>query len=97
MDRVELPANHRGTRQVLENWKSCWKPDSKLFRDGERVTLSYLVSQKYAGEKAKLSFFRDGKDMETEVQLSEPKKLIPRHISNKRPSYLVVAGIASSK
>ena len=56
------------------------------------MTLSYLVSQKYAGEKAKLSFFRDGEDMETEVQLTEPKKLIPRHISNKRPSYLVVAG-----
>lgn len=62
-------------------------------RDGERVTLSYLVSQKFAGEKAKLSVVRDGKDLELNVELSEPIKLIPRHIGGRRPSYLVVAGL----
>ena len=63
-----------------------------MCRDGERVTLSYLVSQKLAGGKARLSVFRDGVDVEIDVELSEPIKLVPRHIGGRRPSYLVVAG-----
>lgn len=63
-----------------------------IFRDGERVTLSYLVSQKFAGEQAQLIIFRDGHDMQIDVELSEPIKLIPRHVGGRRPSYLVVAG-----
>lgn len=56
------------------------------------MTLSYLVSQKIAGATAKLSIFRDGQDLEIEVNVSEPIKLIPRHIGNQRPSFFVVAG-----
>ena len=61
-------------------------------REGERVTLSYLVSQKIAGAMANLSIFRDGQDMEVDIKLSEPIKLVPRHIGNQRPSYFIVAG-----
>ncbi|KAM3194057.1 hypothetical protein ACQJBY_070614 [Aegilops geniculata] len=62
------------------------------FRHGERIGFSYLVSQKYTGEKARVKVLRNSKIHEFNVKLSIHKKLIPAHIKGRPPSYYIVAG-----
>lgn len=63
------------------------------FRHGERIGFSYLVSQKYTGEQAKIKILRDAKCLEFEIQLETHKRLVPAHIRGKPPSYYIIAGI----
>ncbi|KAI4975993.1 hypothetical protein ZWY2020_049600 [Hordeum vulgare] len=53
---------------------------------------SYLVSQKYTGEKARVKVLRSSKIHEFNIKLSIHKKLIPAHIKGRPPSYYIVAG-----
>ncbi|KAK1605284.1 hypothetical protein QYE76_028957 [Lolium multiflorum] len=62
------------------------------FRHGERIGFSYLVSQKYTGEKAHVKLLRDSKVHEFNIKLAIHKKLIPAHIKGRPPSYYIVAG-----
>lgn len=63
------------------------------FRHGERIGFSYLVSQKYTGESAKVKILRDGKMKEFDIDLANHKRLVPAHIKGKPPSYYILAGI----
>eukprot|EP00879_Flechtneria_rotunda_P019848 GHRR01020862.1.p1 GENE.GHRR01020862.1~~GHRR01020862.1.p1 ORF type:complete len:209 (+),score=58.91 GHRR01020862.1:1813-2439(+) len=63
------------------------------FRSGERISFSYLVSQKYTNEEAKLRLLKNGKEVSVLVHLQAPVKLIPFHIKGKPPSYFIVAGL----
>ncbi|MEW5317074.1 MAG: hypothetical protein WDW38_008405 [Sanguina aurantia] len=63
------------------------------FRSGERIAFSYLISQKFVGDSCKLDILRAGKPLTLNVVLSKPKALIPPHISNADPSYLIVGGL----
>uniref|UniRef100_A0ACD5ZRG7 Uncharacterized protein n=1 Tax=Avena sativa TaxID=4498 RepID=A0ACD5ZRG7_AVESA len=62
------------------------------FRHGERIGFSYLVSQKYTGEKAHVKLLRNSKIQEFNIKLAIHKKLIPAHIKGRPPSYYIVAG-----
>lgn len=62
------------------------------FRSGERISFSYLVSQKYTNDKADLRLLRDGKEQTVQVQLVQPKRLIPHHIHGRPPPYYIIAG-----
>ena len=62
-------------------------------RMGERIAFSYLVSQKYTGEHARLDIWRDGSEVNVEVKLDRPQPLVPLHLNGRDPSYLVVAGM----
>uniref|UniRef100_J3MCQ9 Protease Do-like PDZ domain-containing protein n=2 Tax=Oryza brachyantha TaxID=4533 RepID=J3MCQ9_ORYBR len=62
------------------------------FRHGERIGFSYLVSQKYTGEKAHVKVLRNSKVLEFNIKLATHKRLIPAHIKGKPPSYYIVAG-----
>ncbi|OEL29463.1 Protease Do-like 9 [Dichanthelium oligosanthes] len=62
------------------------------FRHGERIGFSYLVSQKYTGEKAHVKLLRNSKIHEFNIKLATHKRLIPAHIKGKPPSYYIVAG-----
>jgi hypothetical protein len=62
------------------------------FRHGERIGFSYLVSQKYTGEKAHVKLLRNSKVHEFNIKLAIHKKLIPAHIKGRPPSYYIVAG-----
>ncbi|KAF3329156.1 Protease Do-like 9 [Carex littledalei] len=62
------------------------------FRHGERIGFSYLVSQKYTGEKAVVRVFRDSKVLEFSIKLATHKRLVPAHIKGTPPSYYIVAG-----
>ncbi|KAG6547502.1 hypothetical protein Mapa_010950 [Marchantia paleacea] len=63
------------------------------FRHGERIGFSYLVSQKYTGEVARIKILRGSKFKEFEVELANQKRLVPAHIKGKPPSYYIIAGI----
>ncbi|KAL3685912.1 hypothetical protein R1sor_003934 [Riccia sorocarpa] len=63
------------------------------FRHGERIGFSYLVSQKYTGEVARIKILRNSKLKEFEVELANQKRLVPAHIKGKPPSYYIIAGI----
>ncbi|GJY75382.1 protease Do-like protein 9 [Tanacetum coccineum] len=62
------------------------------FRHGERIGFSYLVSQKYTGDKALVKILRNSKVHEFSIKLATHKRLIPAHIGNNPPSYYIIAG-----
>jgi hypothetical protein len=62
------------------------------FRHGERIGFSYLVSQKYTGEKARVKVLRNSKIREFNIKLATHKRLVPAHIKGRPPSYYIVAG-----
>ncbi|CAO1947520.1 unnamed protein product [Urochloa humidicola] len=62
------------------------------FRHGERIGFSYLVSQKYTGEKARVKVLHNSKIHEFNIKLATHKRLIPAHIKGRPPSYYIVAG-----
>ncbi|RLN08907.1 protease Do-like 9 [Panicum miliaceum] len=49
------------------------------FRHGERIGFSYLVSQKYTGEKALVKVLRDSKVHEFKIRLATHKRLVAAH------------------
>ncbi|CAM6052277.1 unnamed protein product [Sphagnum compactum] len=63
------------------------------FRHGERIGFSYLVSQKYTGESARVRILRESKIKECDIHLANHKRLVPAHIKGKPPSYYILAGI----
>lgn len=63
------------------------------FRHGERIGFSYLVSQKYTGEQARVRILRNKEFLEFDVQLDTHKRLVPAHIKGRPPSYYILAGI----
>lgn len=66
------------------------------FRDGERIGFSYLVSQKYTGDKALVKVLRNSETFEFNIKLATHTRLIPAHINGKPPSYYIVAGFVFS-
>lgn len=64
-------------------------------RTGERIAFNFLVSQKYTGEAAKLDVLRDGASQQLDINLSRPSALVPLHLNNTDPSYVVIAGRSS--
>ena len=61
-------------------------------RSGERINFSYLVSRKFTGDTAEMELIRGGKTMHTQLQLLQYTRLIPEHLSNRPPSYLIISG-----
>ncbi|KAG2497712.1 hypothetical protein HYH03_004449 [Edaphochlamys debaryana] len=63
------------------------------FRTGERISFSYLITNKFVGDTAELEVLRGGAVQKLAVTLSKPKALVPPHLSNRDPPYLVVGGL----
>ncbi|KAG2424070.1 hypothetical protein HYH02_015249 [Chlamydomonas schloesseri] len=63
------------------------------FRTGERISFSYLVTNKFVGDTARLEVLRGGQRLELQVALSKPAALVPPHLANRDPSYLLVGGL----
>ena len=63
------------------------------FRSGERISFSYLISQKFLGDAAELEILRDGEVLKFSVVCSSPNRLVPLHIKGAAPSYFIVAGL----
>ncbi|CAN4093523.1 unnamed protein product [Withania somnifera] len=89
-------------------WQKMENPDLRLsvgmahnqkwlpFRHGERIGFSYLVSQKYTGDDARVKVLRNSKTLEFKIKLNAHKRLIPAHIKGKPPSYYIVGGFVFS-
>ncbi|KAL5544254.1 hypothetical protein UlMin_008038 [Ulmus minor] len=63
------------------------------FRHGERIGFSYLVSQKYTGDKAAIRVLRNGQILNFDINLLTHKRLVPAHIRGRPPSYYIIAGL----
>ena len=63
------------------------------FRTGERISFHYLVSEKYVGERATITYAQNGKTRVATLQLSSTPRLVPVHINGMPPTYLIVAGL----
>lgn len=50
------------------------------------------MSKKYTDDLADVEVMRNGKTMRAQLQLSEYNRLIPEHLSNRPPSYLIISG-----
>ncbi|KAE9603210.1 hypothetical protein Lal_00018790 [Lupinus albus] len=62
------------------------------FRHGERIGFSYLVSQKYTGDRALVMVLRNSEILKFNIKVATHKRLIPDHIKGRPPSYYIVAG-----
>ncbi|KAL5123767.1 Protease Do-like 2, chloroplastic [Glycine soja] len=63
------------------------------FRSNERIAFHFLISQKFAGDTAELGIIRAGTLMKTKVVLNSRVHLVPYHIDEGLPSYLIIAGL----
>ncbi|GLT62763.1 hypothetical protein SLA2020_353730 [Shorea laevis] len=63
------------------------------FRSNERIAFRYLISQKFAGDVAKLGIIRAGKFMQVQAVLNPRVHLVPSHIDGDQPSFLIIAGL----
>jgi len=88
---------------LLRRWGSPPNPPTYAFVNGHQQKHnqclsgppppSYLVSQKYVSETAKLRVLKGGKEVTVSVPLGSPRRLVPVHIAGRPPSYLIVAGL----
>lgn len=62
------------------------------FRHGERIGFSYLISQKYTGDKAEIKVLRDSAMHTFNIKLGTHRRLIPAHSKGRPPAYYIVAG-----
>lgn len=63
------------------------------FRSSERVNFKFLVTQKFVGDSLSLSVLRQGKHLDLHITLLHYQYLVPPHLGNDTPSYLIVAGL----
>ena len=63
------------------------------FRTGERISFHYLVTEKFVGEKARVTFLRDGTTHAVDLPLTQVPRLVPVHIEGVPPSFYIAAGL----
>ncbi|XP_014513596.1 protease Do-like 2, chloroplastic isoform X1 [Vigna radiata var. radiata] len=63
------------------------------FRTNERIAFHFLISQKFSGDTAELGIIRAGSFMKTKIVLNSRVHLVPYHIDEGQPSYLIIAGL----
>ncbi|WJX13745.1 Protease Do-like 2, chloroplastic [Trifolium repens] len=63
------------------------------FRTNERIAFHYLISQKFAGDTAELGIIKAGTLVKAKVILNPRVHLVPFHIDEGQPSYLIIAGL----
>ncbi|KAK4775595.1 hypothetical protein SAY87_023556 [Trapa incisa] len=66
------------------------------FRHGERIGFSYLISQKYTGDKSVIKVLRKSKTLTFNMKLASHRRLIPSHNRGRPPSYYIIAGFVFS-
>ena len=63
------------------------------FRSGERISFSYLVSNLFVGDRARLKVLRGGAVKSVTVELSKSRRLVPVHLKGAPPQYFIFAGL----
>ena len=68
--------------------------DGKIpFRPGERVAVACYIQTKFVGDIVNVRVWREEKEIDLEVPVSIPQKLVPPHLANRQPQYVVLAGL----
>jgi S1-C subfamily serine protease len=62
------------------------------FRNGNLISFEYMLWDKQVGETCRFKILRDGKELEFNYLLSNPKKLVSR-LYNSLPSYYIFGGL----
>ncbi|XP_058197118.1 protease Do-like 9 [Rhododendron vialii] len=62
------------------------------FQQGRRIEFSYLITQKYKGDKIVIRVLRDSKIHEFVTQLPTRKQFVPANITGMPPQYYVIGG-----
>ena len=57
------------------------------FRRDEVIYFGYLIWRKYIGDDCKFTVLRDGKEIVIDYKLRRYKRLVPRRIFDKLPTY----------
>ena len=64
------------------------------WRNRERITFDYLLSQKFSGETCHLKLLRNGEEMDVDVRLWPEQHLTPVHQYDvKAPQYFIFGGL----
>ncbi|CAJ1969127.1 unnamed protein product [Sphenostylis stenocarpa] len=63
------------------------------FRTNERIAFHFLISQKFSGDTAELGIIRAGTFIKTKIVLNSRVHLVPYHMDEGLPSYLIIAGL----
>eukprot|EP01134_Creolimax_fragrantissima_P003580 CFRG3580T1 len=63
------------------------------FRHRERIIFDYLLINKYVGDSARLSVWRDKELIEVDILLNQFVPLVPAYEYDKAPSYFIHAGL----
>jgi len=64
-----------------------------VFREGERVDFSYLVTSKYVGDTASVTYMRDGSLKKGTVTLQTNIPLVKTHMYDQKTSYFIYGGL----
>ncbi|KAF7121138.1 hypothetical protein RHSIM_Rhsim13G0038400 [Rhododendron simsii] len=62
------------------------------FQEGQRIEFSYLIAQKYKGDKIVIRVLRDAKIHELTTQLPTHKQFVPANITGMPPQYYIIGG-----
>lgn len=62
------------------------------FQQGRRIEFSYLIAQKYKGDKIVIKVLRDSKIHELITQLPTHKQFVPASITRMFPQYYIIGG-----
>ncbi|XP_070014165.1 protease Do-like 9 [Nicotiana sylvestris] len=89
---IEVNPNKIKSIEDIPDQLSSVNEVQSTVRHGERIGFSYLVSQKYTGDDARVKVLRKSKTLEFKIKLNAHKRLIPAHIKGKPPSYYIVGG-----
>lgn len=63
------------------------------YRPSERIQFGYLLGGKFVGDTVQLSVVRGGVHMTVAVPLEDSPELVPHSLQDRKPSYLVHAGL----
>ena len=63
------------------------------FRRDEVIYFGYLIWRKYIGDACKFTVLRDGKEIIVDYKLRRYKRLVPRRMFDKLPTYYFIGGM----
>ena len=94
---IDLNMIRAGAVDKLEDWRHCGSGldnDATVkFRRDEVIYFGYLIWRKYIGDDCKFTVLRDGKEIVIDYKLRRYKRLVPRRIFDKLPTYYFTGGM----
>jgi S1-C subfamily serine protease len=84
---------HKGDVLLMLDGKQVAADGSVSFRKGERIDLTYQVSQLHVGDVMRAKVWRDGAVRRFEIPLKPPRFLVPEDRYDVKPTYYLYGGL----